>query len=258
MTSPERYDMPSTPAVGASRTPDGAPRVGHFGMAHPQSVPSRMPHEHLPHGQGAPLTPQASYPGYGAAGASYPYQAYGAQPYGNVPGRAVEIPPEKKRKWWVVLLVALIICALVAAGVLVFFGHEPAKTTRQGTAGQLEGKTAEEIQAELDRVVDEGMFNISIANVIQFADGTSAGELRIENVPGNRYLMRVVITLDDTGEQVYETDMIEPNYHIQKDTLDVDLDAGTYAATALFGAYDMQTEQQIGQAAAKITLVVES
>ena len=118
-------------------------------------------------------------------------------------------------------------------------------------------KTEAEIQAELDRVVDDGMFNISIASTVQFPDGRSPGELRIENVPGNRYLMRVVIVEDATGQQIYETDLIEPNYHIQADTLDVPLAAGNYECTAMFYAYDPESEDVIGQAAAEIAVIVE-
>ncbi|WP_165063082.1 hypothetical protein [Adlercreutzia sp. ZJ154] len=166
---------------------------------------------------------------------------------------------KKKRgaAFWIAIVIAVI--CLIIAGVLAFnlFGAQtPSK--RQGDLGQLEGKTQEEIQAELDRVVDEGMFNISIASTVQFESGTSEGELRIENVPSNHYLMRVVVTRDDTGEQIYETDLIEPNYHIQADTLDVDLSAGVYECTATFHAYDQQTEEEVGQAAAKIEITVAS
>lgn len=150
-----------------------------------------------------------------------------------------------------------IVCALLAALIIYFMvTATPSKSSRQGSLGQLEGKTAEEIQAELDRVVEEGMFNISISSLVEFADGTSEGDLRIENVPGNHYLMRVFIIRDDNGEQIYETDLIEPNYHIQSDTLDVDLPAGTYPCTAVFYAYDPETEDEIGQAAAQITVHV--
>lgn len=169
-------------------------------------------------------------------------------------------PKAAKRKrgasFWIALVVVLICIGLAAALLMTTLGA-PQKSSRAGVPGQLEGKTPEEVQAELDRVVEEGMFNISIASAVLFADGSSPGELRIENVPGNLYLMRVVIRLDDTGQQVYQTDMIEPNNHIQQDTLDVDLDAGTYNATAVFTAYDPDTEDEVGQAAAKITLLVQ-
>lgn len=127
----------------------------------------------------------------------------------------------------------------------------------QASPGQLDGKSPEEVQAALDRLVDEGMFSISIASVIEFPDGASEGELRIENAPANRYLMKVIVATD-AGEVVYESGIIEPNHHIQKDRLDVDLEAGTYACTATFVALDSVSEQEVGRAEARVTIIVRS
>lgn len=154
--------------------------------------------------------------------------------------------------------VGVAVVAIVVACVLGFMAFSNVGQGRDPNAalGQLEGKTPEEIQKELDRIVEEGMFNISIASSVEFADGTSEGELRIENVPNNPYLMKVEITCDDTGEAVYTSGMIEPNHHIQKARLDVDLDAGDYPCTAVFYAYGKDEEQLVGQAAAKMTVSV--
>ena len=119
-------------------------------------------------------------------------------------------------------------------------------------------KTEAEIQAELDRTVEEGMFNISIASTVQFPDGRSPGELRIENVPGNRYNMQVDIARSDTGEVIYSSDILEPNYHIQYAKLDQSLPAGTYNCVATFHALDPETDDEIGQAACALTVIVRS
>ena len=124
-------------------------------------------------------------------------------------------------------------------------------------SGQAPYKTPEEIQAELDRVVEEGMFNISIASVIEFPDGSSPGTAYIENVPGNRYLMQVSIALDDTGEAVYESGALKPDSYIGDITLSRDLDQGDYPATATFSALDPDSREEVGKAAAKVTLSVK-
>ena len=158
--------------------------------------------------------------------------------------------------FWIMAAVAAL--ALVAAGVLAFqLGNQTVQGRDPNAAlGQLEGKTPEELQAELDRIVQEGMFNISIASYVEFPNGAAEGEVRIENVPGNHYLMQVEVVRDDTGETVYRTGMIEPNHHIQRAQLDVDLDAGSYPCTAVFYAFEPGTEEPVGQAAAKMTVVV--
>lgn len=158
-----------------------------------------------------------------------------------------------------VITVIVVLVMLALSGLLVWNVTHADKLTKSVTAqlGQLEGKTNDEIIAALNRVVEDGQMCISINANPTFASGTSAGTLRIENNPNNRYAQVVVITRDDTGETIYHSGLIDPNYHVQEDVLAVHLDAGDYPCTATFTAYD--TEQSvIGTAAAKITITVLS
>jgi hypothetical protein len=162
----------------------------------------------------------------------------------------------------IILLLLLVIGGLIFAIVQIYLASHP-KTPdyeREVAAklGQLEGKSEAEIQAELDRVVEEGMFHISINTNPVFYDGTSEGNLEIENVPSNLYLMRVEITDNETGDLLYSTKYIEPNNHIQKAALDKELAAGAYPATATFYAYDPETLTEMGSTACEITLYVQN
>lgn len=166
-----------------------------------------------------------------------------------------------------VLYIALVAVLLLVIGVLAFLllrpgdaGQPASGKNRDPNAavGHYEGKTQEEIQAELDKIVEEGMFNISINSTVTMAKGSDDAELRIENIAANRHLMSVEITLDDTGEVLYTSGLIEPGYYIQSVPLTRALAKGSYAVTAVFTAYDAETEAAVGQAAAKITIKVES
>ena len=156
--------------------------------------------------------------------------------------------------------VIAIICALAAIAiwllVWLFACNGASLFDQNAQDGQAPYKSAEEMQAELDRVVEEGMFNISIASSIQFDEGTSSGTAYIENVPGNHYLMKVAITDDETGEVLYESGVLKPNQFIESIVLTRDLDQGTYPATATFTALDEVTHEEVGQAAAKIAINV--
>jgi hypothetical protein len=165
-----------------------------------------------------------------------------------------------KNTWFrvvVVILMAIIIALLCYQK----FGRkaEPAnalEASLKAKLGQLDGKSESEIQEELNRVIEEGMFHISINTTPVFANGEAEGNLEIENVPNNHYSMVVQIALQDTGEQIYDSGLIEPNYHIQKDVLEKDLDAGEYAAVATFHAYDMETQEEIGSTACEMMIYV--
>jgi hypothetical protein len=160
----------------------------------------------------------------------------------------------------IILLLILIIGALACVVVKIYKDSHP-KTPdyeREITAklGQLDGKSESEIQAELNRVVEEGMLHISINTTPVFQDGKSEGNLEIENVPNNHYLMRVEIADSNNGDLLYSTKYIEPNSHIQKAALEKELAAGEYPATATFHAYDPNTLTEIGSTACEMTIYV--
>ena len=123
--------------------------------------------------------------------------------------------------------------------------------------GTLPGKSPEEIQAMLNQIVDEGMFNVSIAPTIVFQNAQAEGQARIENIPANHYYMSVKIMLDDTSETIYESKGIRPGQYIEYIKLQKELPAGEYAATAFFSAYDAKDLSEQGRVAVKITIIVE-
>ena len=157
----------------------------------------------------------------------------------------------------IVIAALALVAALVVGAFLFLNSTQIGESYRSGKLGQLDGKSEAEIRAELDRIVEEGMFNISIARTVYMDTGNSEGEFRIENSPANRYDMQVDIALADTGEVIYSSDVIEPNYHIQYARLDTVLPAGTYNCIATFHAIDPETDEEIGQAACALTIVVQ-
>ena len=84
--------------------------------------------------------------------------------------------------------------------------------------------TEEEIQAELNRVIEEGNFNASINT--QLTLEKKKLDVRIENVPANNYYMQVDIYLyphqgsTDDSELIYQSGVIMQGKYI------VDLNTG--------------------------------
>lgn len=100
------------------------------------------------------------------------------------------------------------------------------------------------------------MLNITINPQPVFENGDAEGNWNIENIPGNHYSIRVRVTRDDTGDVVYESKLIDPGYYIEKAKLATPLPAGQYPCTAVFMAVDLETDDELGTAAAKVTLNV--
>lgn len=124
--------------------------------------------------------------------------------------------------------------------------------------GSYAGKSEEDIIADLNRKVGEGMMNISIANTVKFDKGDGVtGTARIENIQANHYDQKVTITLDETGEVLYESGAIAPGHAIDEITISRKLDPGVHNATATFTGFDTETHKETGgKLAAQIKLAV--
>lgn len=171
----------------------------------------------------------------------------------------------------VVIILLLIIIALLAAGMVFLITMNnnkkeeskedilepnPLVAETEAELGIMPGMSDDEIKDRLNRLVADGMLNVSMNSTPYFEDGKSKGNLRIENIPGNSYSFTVEINRDDTGETIYKSNLIDPGYYVENAKLDVELSRGEYPCTAIFTAYDMEKDYQIGTAAMEITITV--
>ena len=186
-------------------------------------------------------------------------------------GRGRDRPPQDKmaackkkgRTIATPLSVLLLAAVLSAAGYYIKEGRRDGKTEglqyeANIVHGDIPGKSRAERQRELDSIVEEGMLAMSI-NATPF--GRISGADRdinwmIENPSNQGKLIRVEVYRDDTGEKIYETGAIKPGSYVESAPPDVNLPVGEYDCTARFYTYRLETEEYIGQAAAKIKLVI--
>lgn len=124
--------------------------------------------------------------------------------------------------------------------------------------GAIQGKSDEEIQAELNEKVQAGMINISMNLNPVFKDGTSEGNLLIYNSDVNLHPQVVEIYLSGTDELLYKSGGIPVGSRVETGKLLKDLDAGTYECTAYFNAIDEETNQLVGKAGAEIKIIIQN
>ena len=103
--------------------------------------------------------------------------------------------------------------------------------------GPLPGLTDEDLLTQMQQEADESNIRIQLNSRPVFETGESAGNLLLGNPETNRFDMQVEIYLDETEERIYESSRIPPGYFIDYDTLLVNLEAGTHAATARLTYY---------------------
>lgn len=176
----------------------------------------------------------------------------------------VQTPEKKKKKGGLILKIILLILMVIIIVLLVLrqCANQEAEDFRlerelAAELGILPGMSDDEIQDRLNRVVADSMMNVSINPMPVFADGSSPGNLRIENIPGNSCSFTVTIVRSDTGETILTTGLIDPGYYVENMALDVSLPAGEYPCLALFTGYSTDTMQELGQAGATILLTVQ-
>ena len=123
--------------------------------------------------------------------------------------------------------------------------------------GGLVQRSEEEIRAELNEKVAQGMISISMNTSPVFENGTSEGNLLIVNSERNNYPQIVYIVRKDTGEEIYRSGGIPVGSKIERAKLAVDLPAGTYECVAYFNNADPETGAFLGTAGAEITVTVQ-
>ncbi len=114
---------------------------------------------------------------------------------------------------------------------------------------------AEQIKDQLQEQADKSNFSIQIYGEPEFQNGTSEGYVYISNPETNVYSMSVRIFLDDTGEDIYQSNILKPGESVEKIKLTSNLAKGEYAATAVFTAID-DDNTEIGQVAAGLTVII--
>lgn len=171
--------------------------------------------------------------------------------------------PRKKRggmvfKTVVVLLLAAIVI-LLALRQCAPAPEDEWTLERELTAelGILPDMTEEEIQDALNRKVAEGMLNVSMNPTPIFPDGKSPGNVRFQNIQGNRYSITVTLVRSDTEEAILSTNLIDPGYYVEEMKLDTPLPAGKYLCVANVAAYDPESLTPIGETGMQVLVTVE-
>ncbi|MEE0028180.1 MAG: hypothetical protein U0J70_11355 [Atopobiaceae bacterium] len=131
--------------------------------------------------------------------------------------------------------VAFVVIVVTAAWLLGAWGDPSARK------GHYEGKTTEEIQADLDADVAWHSMEISVASRINVPEGQTRIEARIENVEANHCDQKVRIW--ETGHEddvLFESGALAPGEYLQYVELAHPLDVGEHVLTVQFQGYEQQ------------------
>ena len=137
-------------------------------------------------------------------------------------------------RWVPVAIVASLVALALAAAWLLGAWSDPS-----ARKGHYEGKTPEEIQADLDEDVAWHSMEISVASRITVPEGQTRIEARIENVEANHCDQKVRIWESGHEDDVlFESGAIAPGEYLQYVDLAHELPAGEHVLTVQFQGYE--------------------
>lgn len=125
--------------------------------------------------------------------------------------------------------------------------------------GWLPGKSQEDIEAELNRIIDKSRFNVAI-NPMTVVSRYKIANFMIENVPANNYWMQVSVYYQDNNgveQLLYESKLIQQGYFIEKAEVTHLPDAGEYNGRAIFKAIIPESDEVMGQTIVTMAIYVE-
>jgi len=173
---------------------------------------------------------------------------------------------KKKKKWLLFLLLFLILGAMAVGGAFWWKEYNRPKskfeTDQNALSGFLPGKTDEEIQAELNRIIAEGRFNAACNSQMTLENGKL--NVHIENVPANNYDMMVKVYLfpdensTENSELVYESGLIQPQHYIEEGEAHTTVKPGVYNGKVVFNAISRDDlQEEIGSVVLDIVITVK-
>lgn len=164
-----------------------------------------------------------------------------------------------------VVLVPVLFFGGTYCGYRIFHHRSAYEMDMNALEGFLPGRSEEEIQEELNRIIDESRFAAAINTQITYEEGKA--DVRIENVPANNYWMQVDIWLypsadsTDNAELFYQSGIIRQNQYIEKAEADTGQPAGYYNGLAVFHALtpdeNLDNVEEVGQTAMNIVILVK-
>lgn len=169
---------------------------------------------------------------------------------------------QKKSKKGILAALVIVVLLGVCGGMFYYIyamsqQNQKSRLARDEAAlgGMLPGKSEQEISELLNEKVAEGMVNIGIQGEPVFEYNGKKGRLGIENIEANHYSFQVDLILDETGETIYSSGLIEPGYYVEYVELNQQIAAGDHEATAVFTTYSLdESEDKISEARVKLTL----
>ncbi|MFR8011529.1 MAG: hypothetical protein ACLU8W_07210 [Clostridia bacterium] len=156
----------------------------------------------------------------------------------------------KKNIVWLWILILLLVIALIFGARYVYQHRDElfpvSGTVQEETNGSVDQNiVAGDIELTTVKKLETDGLSIACPGIttLHFKAGQTEQEYIFRNPEGNPCYFQFQIILDETGEMIYESDLVPPGYAIAKFNLNRPLEAGAYPATVNYKTYSFDSEQ---------------
>jgi hypothetical protein len=160
----------------------------------------------------------------------------------ETPTPQAQAPPPKsglQTKHIVLILGAVLIVAAAVVTVVLLTRPAPAPPADTGGSRVITEANVDEIDAEIQAKVDDGMFATWMNMSWHFPNGKSASDNAIMgNSEGNHYPFWFDLARSDTGEIIYTSGLIRVGTQLKEIILEKSVPAGTYDAVVTIHMVD--------------------
>lgn len=163
---------------------------------------------------------------------------------------------KKKRNKIITFIIMLLLLLLLLTRCCSSCSNMTPSDISQGEIEWNQPRASRDLQAEIDKAVEQGMFNVFMNTNVVFKDGNSKGNMMIQNIDTNVYPMYVEIYNNDN--LLYKSDIIDPGYKIEEAKLDTVLSKGTYDCTAYFYVTDSNKQEVQNKIGLNIKIIVNN
>lgn len=171
----------------------------------------------------------------------------------------------------ILIIVAVVIIAASAVGAVLYLNQQKDDLALESESnssmvlpdanakeGGLDGETLDKLWEEMQEKAEKGAIVVNFSESMIFPDGKSEGKVKIANPVENNYPMQFLVTLEDTGEKVYESGLVSVGSYITSIKLTKELEAGTYPAVLTYHAFDEENQEFVSSVNVSVVITIES
>ncbi|EPM7560385.1 hypothetical protein ACTPL8_002821 [Enterococcus faecium] len=159
---------------------------------------------------------------------------------------------DKKKKKIIIIIVLLFVCIFAGLFAWYFLHTSPDNNLKEDI-----NAVGYNPKLEKPKNFDSNQIALPGFSEITVNEGDKVAHVALANPSFNSVYFKYIVTFDETGEKMLETDLIAPGKAVKKLPLPKNLSVGTHTVTIKVDTYDKKTKAKLNGGSNQVALIVE-